>query len=910
MALTPSPWHALDDDTILLSLDSHPDGLSHHEAQHRLEQFGPNRITPPAGEPWWLRFARQFNNLLIFVLLLAAALSWLSGHWIDGAVILGVVVINALFGLVQGGKAERALAAIRHLLKIRCITLRDGERHQLDSDLLVPGDVVLLESGGKVPADLRLLEGHNLSVQESALTGESVSVTKQNQPIPEPTPLAERSNMLYAGTLITQGRARAIVVSTGDDTELGHIGRLLNSVEPLDTPLTAQLDRLGHQLTIWIVLLALATFLFGWLYRDYGLDELFMAAVGLAVAAIPEGLPAVITITLAIGVQRMASRNAIIRRLPAVETLGAVTVICSDKTGTLTRNEMTVQQVALPTETLMVTGVGYSAHGELRPLSSTSSPTASTVGRPTSPFVDDSEALWSLIEAAVLCNDARFSSTSTDNSQELQLHGDPTEGALLILSSKAGVDAQMLRKANPRLAELPFESAHGFMATLNQQMEEARLFIKGAPERIFPRCSKGSLQSEVEWQQRANEMAMAGLRLLAFAVYTPAKLTLPTDSAYLSIDELPTTGWQLLGLVGMVDPARDEAKAAVADCQRAGIRVVMITGDHASTAGAIGQQVGLSLRPRVLTGSELDSLSSDELAQQIEEIDIVARATPSHKLRLIEALQAAGHVTAMTGDGVNDAPALKRADIGVAMGRQGTEAAKEAASMVLADDNFATLRDAVSEGRSVYENLRKAQVFLLPTNGAQALVLLCAIVLGIALPITPVQILWVNMVSAITLSLPLAFEQPDRNLMLRPPRRVSDPMLPWSLWLLILGSAVLMCGLTLAIYQWSLHLGADLAEARTLAINTLIAAEMLFLINCRSLSSHSFSIQAWFGNRQVWIAIGCLLVLQWLQTYWSLMNTLFGTAPVGYDLWRWVMLAAFAYYLLIEAGKWLLNRWS
>ena len=910
MAFTPSSWHALDDDTVLLSLDSHPDGLNHHQAQHRLEQFGPNRITPPAGEPCWLRFARQFNNLLIYVLLLAAALSWLSGHWIDGAVILGVVVINALFGLVQEGKAERALAAIRHLLKIRCITLRDGERHQLDSDLLVPGDVVLLESGDKVPADLRLLEGHNLSVQESALTGESVSVTKQNQPIPEPTPLAERSNMLYAGTLITQGRARAIVVSTGDDTELGHIGRLLNSVEPLDTPLTAQLDRLGHQLTIWIVLLALATFLFGWLYRDYGLDELFMAAVGLAVAAIPEGLPAVITITLAIGVQRMASRNAIIRRLPAVETLGAVTVICSDKTGTLTRNEMTVQQVALPTETLMVTGVGYSAHGELRPLSSTSSPTASTVGRPTSPFVDDSEALWSLIEAAVLCNDARFSSTSTDNSQELQLHGDPTEGALLILSSKAGVDAQMLRKANPRLAELPFESAHGFMATLNQQMEEARLFIKGAPERIFPRCSKGSLQSEVEWQQRANEMAMAGLRLLAFAVYTPAKLTLPADSAYLSIDELPTTGWQLLGLVGMVDPARDEAKAAVADCQRAGIRVVMITGDHASTAGAIGQQVGLSLRPRVLTGSELDSLSSDELAQQIEEIDIVARATPSHKLRLIEALQAAGHVTAMTGDGVNDAPALKRADIGVAMGRQGTEAAKEAASMVLADDNFATLRDAVSEGRSIYENLRKALVFLLPTNGAQALVLLCAIVLGIALPITPVQILWVNMVSAITLSLPLAFEQPDRNLMLRPPRRVSDPMLPWSLWLLILGSAVLMCGLTLAIYQWSLHLGADLAVARTLAINTLIAAEMLFLINCRSLSSHSFSIQAWFGNRQVWIAIGCLLVLQWLQTYWSLMNTLFGTAPVGYDLWRWVMLAAFAYYLLIEAGKWLLNRWS
>ena len=910
MALTPSPWHALDDETVLLTLDSHPDGLSHHEAQHRLEQFGPNRLTPPAGEPWWLQFARQFNNLLIYVLLLAAVLSWLSGHWVDGAVILGVVVINAVFGLLQEGKAERALAAIRHLLKIRCITLRDGERHQLDSDLLVPGDVVLLASGDKVPADMRLLESHNLSVQESALTGESVSVTKHNQPLPEPTPLAERSNMLYAGTLITQGRARAIVVSTGDDTELGHIGRLLKTVEPLETPLTAQLDRLGHQLTVWIVLLAFATFLFGWLYRDYGLDELFMAAVGLAVAAIPEGLPAVITITLAIGVQRMASRNAIIRRLPAVETLGAVTVICSDKTGTLTRNEMTVQQVALPSETLMVTGVGYSPHGELRPLSSTLPPSAPTWGHPASAFIDDSEALWLLIEAAILCNDARFSSAGADDGQELRLHGDPTEGALLILSSKAGVDAQMLRKANPRLAELPFESTHGFMATLNQQMNGARLFIKGAPERIFPRCNWASPQSELEWQQRANEMAMAGLRLLAFAVYEPAKQTLQTDLAYLSIDELPTSGWQLLGVVGMVDPARDEAKAAVAECQRAGIRIVMITGDHASTAGAIGQQVGLSAEPRVLTGRELDSLSNDELAQQIEAIDIVARATPSHKLRLIEALQAAGHVTAMTGDGVNDAPALKRADIGVAMGRQGTEAAKEAASMVLADDNFATLRDAVSEGRTIYENLRKALVFLLPTNGAQALVLLCAIALGIALPITPVQILWVNMVSAITLSLPLAFEKPDKNLMLRPPRRVADPLLPLTLWLLILGSALLMCGLTLGLYQWSLHLGADLVEARTVAINTLIAAEMLFLINCRSLSSHSLSLQAWFGNRQVWIAIGCLLILQWAQTYWPFMNTLFGTAPVSSDLWSWVMLAALAYYLLIEAGKWLLNKWS
>ena len=901
MALTPSPWHAWDEQNVLLNLDSHPDGLSHQEARHRLTEYGPNRLTPPKGESWLHRFARQFNNLLIYVLLLAAGLSWLSNHWIDGAVILGVVIINALFGLLQEGKAERALAAIRQLLKIRCMTLRDGERHQLDADLLVPGDVVMLESGDKVPADMRLLECHNLYVQESALTGESVSVNKQTQALSETTPLAERNNMLYAGTLVTQGRARAIVVSTGDDTELGHIGRLLQTVEAMQTPLTLQMDRLGCQLTLWIVLLAIATFLFGLLYRHYGLDELFMAAVGLAVAAIPEGLPAVITITLAIGVQRMAQRNAIVRRLPAVETLGAVTVICSDKTGTLTRNEMTVQQVALPHETLQVTGVGYATQGELR---SQSSHLGGKAPMP-SAFIDDTDALWSLLEAAVLCNDARFSPPTPD--KESQLHGDPTEGALLILAAKAGIDAQMLRNANPRLAELPFESAHGFMATLNLHEGQPRLFIKGAPERILPRCERLAGSATDAWQGRADEMARAGLRLLAFAVH-PIPQSEADSSSYLAADALPPSGWQLLGLVGMVDPAREEAKSAVAECQRAGIRIVMITGDHASTAMAIGQQLGLADEPRVLSGSELDQLSDDELAQQIERLDILARATPSHKLRLIAALQAAGHITAMTGDGVNDAPALKRADIGVAMGRQGTEAAKEAASMVLADDNFATLRDAVSEGRTIYENLRKALVFLLPTNGAQALVLLSAIVLGIALPITPVQILWVNMVSAITLSLPLAFEQPDGDLMRRPPRHIGEPILPLALWLLIIGSAILMSGLTLGIYQWSLQLGTELAVARTLAINTLIAAEMLFLINCRSLMRASFSHQAWFGNRHVWVAIGSLLLLQWLQTYVPLMNTLFGTAPVAWELWPWVMLAALLYYLLIETGKWLLRR--
>ena len=921
MEPTPLPWHAQDYDTIVSTLESHTAGLSHAEAQSRLAVQGPNRLTPAPGVPGWRRFARQFHNLLIYVLLLAALLSWLSGHWTDGLVILGVVIINAIVGLIQEGKAEHALAAIRQLLKIRCMTLREGQHHQLDADLLVTGDIVLLESGDKVPADLRLIEVINLLVQESALTGESLSINKQVQPLPADTPLAERTNMLYAGTLITQGRAKAVVVATADNTELGQIGQMLQHVEPMTTPLLQQLEKLARQLTIWILILAVATFAFGWLWRHYPLDQLFMAAVGLAVAAIPEGLPAVITITLAIGVQRMAGRNAIVRRLPAVETLGAVTIICSDKTGTLTRNEMTVQQVALPDEQITVTGVGYAPQGELKaahwPSATSSEITAyqprhlespsTHLASPSTP--DAPDALGSLLEAAILCNDARFEAQSQDAKNPHQLHGDPTEGALLVLAAKAGVDDQPLRAANPRLAELPFESTIGYMATLNQQQNGQHLFIKGAPERIIPLCEPADAASPQtqSWQQRAESMAAEGLRILAFATYQNYNSTTPV-TGHLASAQLPGNGWRLLGLVGMADPARAEARDAVTECQRAGIRILMITGDHAVTARAIGQQLGLAKDPIVITGSELDQLSEPELAQRLKEAHIIARATPSHKLRLIKALQAAGHVTAMTGDGVNDAPALKRADIGVAMGLHGTEAAKEAASMVLADDNFATLRDAVSEGRTIYENLRKALVFLLPTNGAQALVLLSAILLGIALPITPVQILWVNMVSAITLSLPLAFEKPYRALMLRPPRRPDEALLSPQLWLLIIASALLMSVLTLGIYQWTVMQEMALGTSRTVAINTLIMAEMFFLISCRQLEAHTFHWQAWSGNPLVWWAIGTLLLLQGLQTYVPFMNQLFGTTPLAWTLWISIFLAACSYYLAIEGVKWLFRR--
>ncbi len=884
------PWHALTAAQTLAALSSQPEGLSEAEAQRRLTEQGPNRLTPPLSESALRKFLRQFQNLLIYVLIVAALLSWVVGHWTDGVVIFGVILINALFGYLQEGKAQSALAALRSLLKIMSAVQRAGQPQQLDAELLVYGDVVLLESGDKIPADLRLLDAYHLQVQESTLTGESLSVEKQTEPVPTELPLAERSNMLYAGTLVTQGRARAVVVATADNTELGKIGQLLQQIEPMTTPLMEQLARLGQQLTQWIVALALLTFGFGWLFRGYSLDELFMATVGLAVAAIPEGLPAVITITLAVGVQRMAAKHAIVRRLPAVETLGSVTVICSDKTGTLTCNAMTAQQLILPSGLLLVSGSGYQAEGEL------------TQADGTFPSTEAWRQLHALARVGLLCNDARL----TGPADARQIVGDPTEAALLVLAEKVGVTLTTLD--SPRLDTLPFESSHGYMVTLHQSRDTAapyELLLKGAPERIFP-CCRLEPHELTHWQQQVQQLADQGLRVLALARQT---LTAPPGLQWQERWQ-PAAECQLLGLVGLADPPRPEAREAIAQCHAAGIRIMMITGDHATTAQAIGRQLGLAQSPVVLCGSELNDLDDAALAQRVMSLDILARATPSHKLRVIQALQAQGGVIAMTGDGVNDAPALKRADVGVAMGKSGTEAAREAAAIVLTDDNFATLRDAVSEGRAIYENLRRALLFLLPTNGAQALVLMFAIALGIPLPITPVQILWVNMVSAVALSLPLAFEPASSWLMRQPPRPRHVPILPADLWLSILVSALLMALLTLASYQGALQLTGDSALARTLAINVLIASEILFLINCRQRERHTFNRQAWLGNPKVGWAVLALVLLQAAQCYLPWMNTLFATVPLPAIFWLWVLLMAGGYYLTIEAFKALLRRYQ
>lgn len=777
-------WHACQTDEALRALDSSSAGLTHEQAQQRLLQYGANRLDEAKPASIWQRLLRHVNNVLLYVLIAAALVTALMGHWVDTFVILVVVVLNVVIGFVQEGKAEKALQAIRHLLAPHAVVLRDGRQQDIDAADLVPGDVVLLASGDSLPADVRLLQARNLRVDEAALTGESVPVDKQVDAVAADASIGDRLCMGYAGTLVTQGQARAVVVATGAATEIGRIGRMLESVEQGTTPLLRKMEEFGRILTMVILATGALLFLFGTLVRGMGAGEMFMAAVGLSVAAIPEGLPAIMTITLAIGVQRMATRNAVIRRLPAVETLGSVTVICSDKTGTLTRNEMTVQQVICAGQSVEVEGAGYAPQGALLFEGSTVEPAL---------LQKRSPAARALVEAAALCNDASLH----EKDQAWMLAGDPTEGALLTLAMKAGLSPTVLQVDRPRLDVIPFESEHRFMATLHDCEGAREVLLKGAPERVLAMCSyqleaDGDERplNEAHWHEQIEAQARAGRRVLALA-----RRRLAADKEDLDHADV-ASGLTLLGLVGIIDPPRDEAITAVAQCRAAGIRVVMITGDHGVTASAIARQLGMGDDIKAITGPELELMDEAAMRQAVAEARVFARASPEHKLRLVRALQANGEVVAMTGDGVNDAPALKQADVGVAMGMKGTEAAKQAGAIVLADDNFASIAHAVEEGRTVYDNLRKTVTFLLPINGGESLSLLLAVLLGIALPITPVQVLWVNMVSSVALALVLAFEPTEADVMQRPPRRPDEPMLSrFVIWRIFFVSALFLAGI-------------------------------------------------------------------------------------------------------------------
>ena len=823
----------------------------------------------------------------------AVAVTAIPGHWVDASVILAVVLLNAVIGFVQEGKAENALSAIRQMLSPNAMVMRDGRQMTVRADELLPGDIVLLQSGDKVPADLRLFRVKGLQIQESVLTGESMAVEKITEPVAQEAVIGDRRCMAYSGTLVTHGQGAGVVVATGPQTEIGRISTLVSEVESVTTPLLRQMAQFGRWLTLAILGIAIVTFAFGSLVRDYATAEMFLAAVSLAVAAIPEGLPAIMTITLAIGVQRMAWRNAIIRRLPAVETLGAVSVICSDKTGTLTRNEMTVRTIATAGNLFELAGTGYDPHGAI-----------SLSNRDVLP--EERPLLLEVIRAAVLCNDASLE----QRNDEWLVHGDPMEGALLVSGLKAGLDIEAEGKQYPRTDLIPFESEHRFMATLHHSHAgDAFIFLKGAPERVLEMCARQRtmdgdrpLDSNY-WLTRIEEMAQQGQRVLAIAVKPVSNEQLELKFSDVENDLL------MLGLFGLIDPPREEAIAAVQACKRAGIRVKMITGDHGATACAIARQLKLVNAEDVHTGQELESMSEDELRQRVLDVDVYARVNPEHKLRLVRLLQEQGLIVAMTGDGVNDAPALKRADVGTAMGQNGTEAAKEAAEMVLADDNFASIAHAVEEGRTVYDNLKKAILFILPTNGGEALIILAAILFGFhQLPLTPVQILWVNMVTAVTLALSLAFEPPEQHVMQRPPRDAHEPILTAYLaWRVAFVSVILMSG-TFGLFLWETGHSVSIEHARTVAVNTLVMFEIFYLFNSRYITASIFNRAGLTGNRYVLIAIGVLIIFQLGFTYLAPMQSLFGTTAIDFNTWLCIVFVSSSVLFLVELEKYVVRH--
>ena len=791
--------HAASAEGVLAALGSRARGLGAAQAAERLARHGPNTLPAAKRRSALTRFAAQFNSALIYFLLAAALAAWILGHRIDAAVIVAVVLLNALVGFVQEGKAEKALEAMRRLIAPQAAVLRDGARRSVPVASLVPGDVVLLEAGDRVPADLRLLRARGLLADEALLTGESVPAAKQEAPAPAAAELGARHSMAYSGTLIAAGQASGVVVATGMATEIGRISALLQAVEPLSTPLIRQMNDFARRFTWLAIVGAAALFAFAVLARGYAWPDALIAVVALAVSLVPEGLPAVITVTLAIGVRRMAARNAVIRRLPAVETLGATSVICSDKTGTLTRNEMTARRIVSGGHHAQAGGAGYAPQGEIE-----------AVGHD-----DDAACLAAvlpLIRCGVLCNDARLH----QHAGVWRVEGDPMEGALIALAMKAGLNPEHVRGEWPRLDEVPFDAAYRFMATLHRAPDGgAMLFVKGAPEKLLDLASDAEREF---WQARIAEAASAGERVLAFAFKSFGDERLSPSAV---------RGLQFLGIAGFIDPPRPEAVAAIAQCRSAGIDVKMITGDHAVTAAAIAAQLGLPAEA------------------------VHARATPEDKLRLVQALQAGGAVVAMTGDGVNDAPSLKQADVGVAMGIKGTEAAKEAAEMVLLDDNFASIVAAVHEGRTVHDNIRKVVAWQLPTNGGEALTVVAALAFGLVLPMSAVQILWVNLVADVALGLALAFEPAEPGVMRRAPRRPEAPLLSrFLLWRVVLVSA-LFAAISLGVFFAALGRGRDLETARTLVVNTLVVLQIFYLFNVRYLHMASITWRGALGTPAV-----------------------------------------------------------
>jgi len=884
-----TPWHAMAVDEVTRHLaTSTGKGLDAAEAASRLQKYGANRLPEGKKRGPFMRFLSQFNNILVYVLLGAGFTKLMLNLWVDAAIIFGVVILNALLGFIQEGKAEKALESIRNMLSAEARTLRDGETRMIPAEDLVPGDTVLLESGDKIPADLRLIDAKNLRTEEAALTGESVPADKSTQPVSANATVGDRQCMAFSGTMVVSGRATGVVVATGSETELGRINQLLAGVSALETPLLRQIKKFGYAITAVIGVVGVLVFAYGKWVKGIDFVELFQAVVGIAVSVIPEGLPAIITITLAIGVQRMAQRNAIIRRLPAVETLGSVSRICSDKTGTLTLMEMMVASAVTAEAAYQITGNGYEPKGEIK-----------KDGKP----AGDVPALKLMGRVSMLCNDAEL----FEEDGIWKVEGDPTEGALYPFASKLRMERQVEQAAFPRIDTIPFESEHKFMATLHRAADgKEMLLVKGAPEVILEHCDREQTAggggarplNRAHFMSASDELAGQGERVLALAWLEEPGV----KAGSLTPADLPKN-LVLLGLIGLLDPPRKEAIEAVRECHGGGIRLTMITGDHKITAAAIAKMLDIGDGKTAISGAEIEAMNEAALQENVRNVDVFARASPEHKLRLVKAIQANRQIVAMTGDGVNDAPALKKADIGVAMGIKGTEVTKEAAGMVLADDNFASITAAVKEGRTVYNNIEKAILFMLPTNVAQALVIMVAIFLGFTMPITAPQVLWVNMVTSVALGLVISFEPHELDVMNRPPRAVDRPILTgFGVWRVVFVGLALLA-VTLWAFFWMKSHGASDPLARTVAVNMITIGQVFYLLNSRYLLDSSLSLRAHLGNKYLPLGIGAVVILQLLFTYAPPLQYLFDNEAIPLWVWPWLFAGGLAFFLVVEVEK-------
>lgn len=902
-------WHALTVDEVLKKVNSNLTGLTIAEVKRRQQIYGANQLIVYKKPSLIIRFLRQFHNVLIYILLCSALITILLTQWVDTSVILGVVIINAIFGLIQEGKAERALAAIRDMLAPTANVVREGNSHIIAASELIVGDIVVVKAGDKVPADLRLFEVKNLRIQESILTGESVPVDKQIFPNDIVTSIHDRTSMAYSGTMVTSGRGTGIVVACAHDTEVGKISTMLAKLPQVITPLLQQMDVFGRGLTVAIILLAIATYLVGALIWHDSSANMFMAIVGLTVAAVPEGLPPIMTIILAIGVMRMAKRNAIVRRLPVVETMGSVTTICTDKTGTLTFNELEVQCIVcgefsycneLPAREVSISPhlVAVEKQNKLQ------SNAKDFILNGKNIVLDEHVELKNVINAAILCNDLEPIRDGAADSIA-KLASDPLEIALLRLAPLAKINIHLLLKSYPRTDLIPYESEHKFMATLHHDHAgNGFIYVKGAPEKILNMCTSQRMNNRIEalnlayWNERIVELARQGQKVIALAYKETS-----AQQQHLNFSDVES-GLTIIAVLGLLDLPRKEALSAVKECQMAGIKVKMITGDHAATAITIAEKVGIDVTYGCLTGQDIDAMDDTAFAKVVSEVNVYARTTPQHKLRLVKALQVCGEVVAMTGDGINDAPALKQANIGIAMGRKGAEIAKEASAMVLVDDNFATIVHAVEEGRTIYDNLKKAILYILPTNIAQAFSVIVAILFGMVLPITAVQILWVNMISAVTLALALGFEPVTPDVMKYKPRPVKAPLLSgFLMWRTAFVSLVIVASVFI-LFLWERSLGVDLNTARSVAVNVIVLAQVVYLINCRRIYTSVLKTKIIFGGRAAWIAIAAVLGLQVLFTYVPIMQHFFGSAALDYLQWLRIGGVALIIFLLIEGEKW------